>query len=69
MLEALLDEEDDVEVLQYAGGLVGWRTRQYYEIKDSFNERWDEFVQAKHPWWQRSALIEAAPESSPADTA
>lgn len=69
LLEELLGDESDVEVLQYAGGLVGWRTRQYYEIKDSFNERWDEFVQAKHPWWKRTALIEAGPESSPADAA
>ena len=50
LLEALLAGQSDPELLQYAGGLVGWRTRQYYEIKDSFNDRWEEFIDAKHPW-------------------
>ncbi len=67
LLEDLLAGEGDIEVLQYAGGLVGWRTRQYHEIKDSFDERWDEFVQAKHPWWKRTALMEADAESTPTD--
>jgi CHAD domain-containing protein len=50
LLEELLAGQSDPELLQYAGGLVGWRTRQYYEIKDSCNDRWEEFVGAKHPW-------------------
>lgn len=57
LLETLLAEESDAEVLQYAGGLVGWRVRQYYEIKHSFNERWEEFSHAGHPWWDKSAVI------------
>ncbi len=67
LLEAVLAEESDIDVLQYAGGLVGWRTRQYHEIKDSFDERWDELVQAKHPWWKRTALVEAEPDSTPGE--
>jgi len=57
LIESLLEGRRDWEVVEYAGGLVGWRTRQYYEIKDSFEARWEEFVQAKHPWWKKSALI------------
>jgi CHAD domain-containing protein len=57
LLETLLAGESDAEVLQYAGGLVGWRVRQYYEIKHSFNERWEEFSHAGHPWWDKSAVI------------
>jgi CHAD domain-containing protein len=53
LLEDLLADTRDPEVLQYAGGLVGWRTRQYHEIKDSFDERWEELLNAKHPWWKR----------------
>jgi len=43
------------EPLQYAGGLVGWRTRQYHELRESFDDRWEEFTQAKHPWWSKKA--------------
>ena len=50
LLETLLTGETDPETLQYAGALVGWRTRQYYEIKNSFNERWAEFIEAEQPW-------------------
>ncbi len=57
LLETLLAEESDPEVLQYSGGLVGWRVRQYYEIKNSFNDRWEEFNHAGHPWWDKSAVI------------
>jgi len=57
LLDTLLEGETDVGVLQYAGGLVGWRTRQFHEIRDSFDARWKEFVEAKHPWWTKSAVI------------
>lgn len=53
LLDRLLEGEQDPEVLQYAGGLVGWRTRQFYELLDSFDERWEEFTHAKHPWWSK----------------
>ncbi len=43
------------EPLQYAGGLVGWRTRQYHELRATFDDRWEEFTQAKHPWWSKKA--------------
>jgi CHAD domain-containing protein len=55
LLDRLLEQETDQEVLQYAGGLVGWRTRQYHELLGSFDERWDEFTHAKHPWWSKGS--------------
>lgn len=55
LLEQLLTGETDPEVFQYAGGLVGWRSRQYDDIKNSFDERWEEFIGARHPWWAKSA--------------
>jgi CHAD domain-containing protein len=57
LVETLLEGQRDLEVVEYAGGLVGWRARQYYEVKDSFETRWEELVQVKHPWWKKSALI------------
>ena len=53
LLEALLEGQSDADLLRYSGGLVGWRTRQYYELLDGFEERWQEFVHAKHPWWHK----------------
>ena len=55
ILERLLQGESDPEVLQYAGGLVGWRTRQFHELLASFDECWNEFTHAKHPWWTKHA--------------
>ncbi|MCP4042109.1 MAG: CHAD domain-containing protein [Gammaproteobacteria bacterium] len=56
LLDVMLEDENDHEVLEYAGGLVGWRTRQYYEILGTFDDRWEEFVHAKHPWWSKHAI-------------
>jgi CHAD domain-containing protein len=53
LLEDLLAGESDLDVIRYSGGLVGWRTRQSYELLDGFEERWQAFVQAKHPWWHK----------------
>jgi len=53
LLEALLVGQSDLDVIRYCGGLVGWRTRQYFELLDSFEDRWQEFVHAKHPWWHK----------------
>lgn len=53
LLAELLQEEADHEVLQYAGGLVGWRRcQQEYELVN-FDAYWDEFTHAKHPWWKK----------------
>jgi len=52
LLDAMLAGQSDPEVIRYSGGLVGWRTRQYFELLDGFEDRWQAFVHAKHPWWQ-----------------
>ena len=54
LLEQLLHGECDPQVAQYAGGLVGWRTRQFHDLLNSFDDRWEEFTHAKHPWWSKS---------------
>ncbi len=53
LLDVLLKDVDDPEILMYAGGLVGWRCRQGQELLGSFEERWEDFVHAKHPWWSK----------------
>ncbi|MCU7905783.1 MAG: CHAD domain-containing protein [Candidatus Thiodiazotropha sp. (ex Epidulcina cf. delphinae)] len=57
LLEMMLENEDSHEVFEYSGGLVGWRTRQYYEILDTFDERWEELINAKHPWWRKQTAV------------
>ena len=53
LLDVLLKDVDDPEILLYAGGLVGWRSRQGQELLGSFEDRWEDFVHAKHPWWSK----------------
>ena len=56
LLDQILEGEKDAEVVEYAGGIVGWRTCYYHELLYSFDRRWDEFVEAKHPWWKKTAV-------------
>lgn len=62
LLDDLLAGEHDPAALQYAGALIGWRTRQSYDIEDSFDDRWDQFAAARRPWW-RHANEEPAAEA------
>ncbi len=56
LLGELLKGVEDPEVLQYAGGIMGWRSCYYNELLFGFDRRWEEFVDAKHPWWKKAAL-------------
>jgi CHAD domain-containing protein len=58
LLEDLLNGEADPRAREYAGGLLGWRTCHYHNIKDSFDARWDELAQTRRPWWRKHAVIE-----------
>ncbi len=68
LLQDLLRKERHAEVLEFAGGVVGWRTCQYYHLLEGFEALWEEFVEAKHPWWKKSAVVKpetpAKPEAS-----
>ena len=57
LLQELTRNERDHEVIVYAGGLLGWRTCDYYHMLDDFDVHWEDFTEAKHPWWKKSALI------------
>ena len=50
LLDRLLADVSDPEIIQYAGGLVGWRACDYDMMLGSFNDRWEEFANANHPW-------------------
>ena len=56
LLDAMLADVEDHEVLEYAGGLVGWRTCEFFNLVDTFDDRWEEFTHAKHPWWSKQAV-------------
>lgn len=56
LLDVLLSDVDDHEVLEYAGGVVGWRSCEFYRNLDSFDGIWEEFTEAKHPWWKNASL-------------
>ncbi len=59
LLDELLAHESDRDVFVYAGGLIGWRSCDYQHMLDRFDSYWEEFHEAKHPWWKKSALIQA----------
>lgn len=56
LLGELLTGVENPEVLQYAGGVMGWRSCYYHELLFDFDRRWEEFVDARHPWWKKAAL-------------
>ncbi len=58
LLEGLLANETDRELFVYAGGLIGWRTCDYHSMLGRFDGYWEEFGEAKHPWWKKAALIQ-----------
>jgi len=57
LLDELLADKADHELLVYAGGLIGWRTCDYHHMLNRFDSYWEEFIEAKHPWWKKSALV------------
>ena len=57
LLDELLADETNRETFVYAGGLIGWRTCNYHHMLSNFDGYWEEFGEAKHPWWKKSALI------------
>lgn len=64
LLRDMLAKKRNPELLEYAGGVVGWRTCHYHELLRGFDGLWEEFVEAKHPWWRKSA---AARPPAPAE--
>jgi len=62
LLDELLAEGADHEVLVYAGGLIGWRTCDFCHMLDRFDLYWEEFVEAKHPWWKKPSPPEGSAE-------
>ncbi len=59
LLDDLLKDETNHESLVFAGGLIGWRTCDYFHMLNRFDSFWEDFIEAKHPWWKKSALVRA----------
>ncbi|NEV64096.1 CHAD domain-containing protein [Thiorhodococcus minor] len=55
LLEDLCGDEGKGDVPLYAGAVVGWRTCEYRQLLASFDDYWEEFVGAKHPWWKKGS--------------
>ncbi|MBF0627817.1 MAG: CHAD domain-containing protein [Magnetococcales bacterium] len=50
LMERILAGSTDLETLQYAGALIGWRARQFEEVSGQLDARWAEFSHASLPW-------------------
>nr|MBS0019496.1 CHAD domain-containing protein [Gammaproteobacteria bacterium] len=55
LIDRLLEAEDDPHAYRYAGALIGWRAREYYDLKSSFQSRWVELAEAPVPWSESAA--------------
>ncbi|MFZ0255372.1 MAG: CHAD domain-containing protein [Gammaproteobacteria bacterium] len=55
LIDGFLEAEDDRQAYRYAGVLIGWRAREYYDLKDSFRSRWEELAEAPVPWAESAA--------------
>jgi len=64
LLDEVLEGVQEPEPPAYAGGIIGWRTCTYHQLLESFDERWEELVEAKHPWWKKSSSGSHAGEGS-----
>ncbi|MBF0153003.1 MAG: CHAD domain-containing protein [Magnetococcales bacterium] len=50
LLTRLLAGEEDRDLLQYAGSVVGWCARQNEEVKNPLGKLWQLFVTSPVPW-------------------
>ncbi|MEO5345969.1 MAG: CHAD domain-containing protein [Magnetococcus sp. YQC-9] len=50
LLEKILAGNTDLETLQYAGAIIGWRSRQYEEVRGLLDIRWADFSSSAMPW-------------------
>lgn len=50
LLEGLLKDVTDFETIQYAGSVIGWRAREYEEVRGELESRWDAFASTAFPW-------------------
>lgn len=55
LLDDLFADDVDNHILLYAGAVLGWRTCEYRQLLERFDDYWDEFVGAKHPWWKKGS--------------
>jgi CHAD domain-containing protein len=50
LVGGLLKGVDDSDVNQYAGAAIGWRAREYEDVRGELDERWDAFASTAFPW-------------------
>ena len=46
----LLDGQRGRKLALFAGGLIGWRSRQFDGVKSELGERWQAFIDTPRPW-------------------
>lgn len=56
LIDELLEGEERRRVHRYAGIVIGWREREHYDLKDSFQSRWTELSEAPIPWAENVAV-------------
>lgn len=49
-LNTLLNGTTDPDVLRFSGAVLGWRTREYDDMRHHLHNRWSDFVASEKPW-------------------
>ncbi|MBF0158699.1 MAG: CHAD domain-containing protein [Magnetococcales bacterium] len=50
LLDGLLQGCNDRELITYAGAIIGWRSRQYEEVRGRLPSQWEQFAKMALPW-------------------
>ncbi|MBF0195498.1 MAG: CHAD domain-containing protein [Magnetococcales bacterium] len=50
LIDGLLEGIKDVDTIKYAGAAIGWRAREYEEVRGELDARWTAFSNTAFPW-------------------
>ncbi|MBF0445929.1 MAG: hypothetical protein HQL68_10100 [Magnetococcales bacterium] len=50
LIDGLLEGVKDVDTIKYAGAAIGWRAREYEEVRGELDARWTAFSSTAFPW-------------------
>jgi CHAD domain-containing protein len=50
LIDGLLVGVKDVDTIKYAGSAIGWRAREYEEVRGELDARWAAFSSTAFPW-------------------
>ncbi|MBF0436384.1 MAG: CHAD domain-containing protein [Magnetococcales bacterium] len=56
-LDSLLEEVTEVQVLRFAGVVLGWRAKGYEDQRLQLPRNWEEFLKSPLPWREKQGVL------------